>query len=539
MARIYTEWRCAWFGLILVTLLSGSSFGIPTEDVSTLPKYLQSLEHRIYPDLREISKQIYHHPEIGRNETFAHAITVDYFQNRAPGDWNVYPNILETLPTAWKLESSHKPSHWHGKGNKILPAVGFLCEFDALAGIGHSCGHNLIHLVGVYAASLAREALVHYNIPGRIVVVGTPDEEESCGKHDLFLAGAFEDSQIWMMAHPASSSAVPPLSARQNVVVRIKRATHFEAVKEVYNTLVLLRNLSLTGTLPGSFSTVSLIEDVGLFVCNVVQADIALGVVGANVTVVNNTINAIKAANAGYAQTNFTVTDDPNIKGGVAISFVGNSGHTATDNLGSLTLSVDSFRTLNASNPNLKFYLPDNSTSTELDFTIDLRTRYTLDMDSLIDIVVSLLPTNNWSLDVIYPAVEVEPYLGSLFIDTMTLPEYGNQTFPFSTTPPAAGDTSWVQRADVVKQGGNYTLQSVAKATVHPTFNICNYNRTVTPCPLNHEPGFRLLAATEFAFRETEKVGRALAQMAVELLNDPDVMAGATAIIRTGPDTKF
>jgi hypothetical protein len=189
-----------------------------------------------------------------------------------------------------------------------------MSEFDALAGIGHACGHHLIWLQGVYSASLIRQALIDYDIPGRVVVVGTPNEEESAGKYELNKAGIFDISQVWMMSHPSIASAIQPMSSRQNIVVKVIQNTHFEVVKTAYRMLVPLVNI--TG-LPGAYSTAALIEDVGLFVCNVVQADIALGVIGASLTDVNETINAVKALNSGYATTNFTVANDPNIEGGV------------------------------------------------------------------------------------------------------------------------------------------------------------------------------------------------------------------------------
>jgi hypothetical protein len=392
-----------------------------------------------------------------------------------------------------------------------------------------ACGHHLIYLQGIYAANLARQALIDYDIAGRLVVVGTPDEEESCGKHDLSVAGVFEDSQIWLMAHPSIANAIQPMSSRQNIVVRIIKDTHFEAVKGAYNVLVPLKNL--TGHLPYTSSTAALVEDVGMFVCNVVQADIALGVVGADLTTVNSIINNIKTANQGYASTNFTVADDPQIPGGgVAIGFVGNAGHAAADNLGALDLSIDVFAALNASDSNLKFYLPHNTTANELDFTVDVRTRYTVDLQGVVNFVLGYIPTTNYTVDVPYPALEVDPHLGPLFVETIALSEYGSQEWPLSTFAPAATDAGWVQGATTTS-GGNYTLESVAKAVLHANYNVCNE----TVCPFNHDPGFHLISSTNFAFQQTEKTARAIAQMAVELLNDPDLMGEVTGGLTAGP----
>lgn len=513
--------------LTSVSLLSGFGSSIPIVDVDSLPSFLERLVSETYPDLRAISVEIWNNPEVGRNESFAHNVTVDFFNKH--GGFQVFPTILKSLPTAWKIEFSHRPAHWPKDAS--LPTIGFISEYDALEGIGHACGHNHIWLQGVYAASLTRQALIHYDIPAHIVLVGTPDEEESCGKHTLFEAGIFEESLVWLMAHPTIANAVQPMSSRENIVTRIIKDTHFEAVKAVYNILVPIKNLTTFNLLPGTSSTAAIIEDVGMFVCNVVQADIALGVVGASITTVNDTINAIKSANSGYATTNFTLATDPNMEGGVAIMFDGNAGHAASNNLGALDLSVDTFQALNASNPDLEFYLPDNTTSSELDFTVDCRTRYTTDLNGLVDFVLGFIPTKNVTTDVIYPALEPDPFLGPLFVDTIALPQYGSQDWPISTIAPAATDASWVQLA---KLGQNHTLESVHKGVLHANYNICN----ISVCAFNHEPGFRLLAGMDFAYEQTEIIGRAIAQVAVELLNDPELMAGATKNIHAGPHLK-
>jgi hypothetical protein len=334
------------------------------------------------------------------------------------------------------------------------------------------------------------------------------------------------------MSHPTISNAIQPMSARQNIVVKVIKDTHFDAVKAAYNTLVPLVNIT---ALPGQFSTAALIEDTGFFVCNVVQADIALGVVGQRATIesVNETINAIKTANPGFASTNFTLVEDPDIAGGVQIMFKGNAGHGSQANLGAMSLSIATFKALHAINGDFQFYLPDNTTVAELDFTVDARTRWTTDMETVVDFVLDLIPTKHFSLDIMYPAYEPDPKLGPLFINTIGLPAYGAQNWSISTTPPAATDASWVQKAQVLVKNGNHTLQSVEKAVLHANFNICD--QPVAQCPFNHDPPFHLIAGTDHAYDQTEKTARAIAHIAVQLLNDPNMMSDATSNIRSGP----
>lgn len=79
--------------------------------------------------------------------------------------------------------------------------VGFLAEYDALPGLGHACGHNLISAMSVGGAlslaAVADEAGI------AIEVIGTPAEEGGGGKIVLLERGAFADLDFALMAHPA------------------------------------------------------------------------------------------------------------------------------------------------------------------------------------------------------------------------------------------------------------------------------------------------------------------------------------------------
>ena len=78
-----------------------------------------------------------------------------------------------------------------------------LCEYDALPGIGHACGHNVIAAAGLGAA-LATAPLARGGL-GRVVVLGTPAEEGGGGKIELARRGAFDGIDAAMMVHPADA----------------------------------------------------------------------------------------------------------------------------------------------------------------------------------------------------------------------------------------------------------------------------------------------------------------------------------------------
>ena len=80
------------------------------------------------------------------------------------------------------------------------PRVAILSEYDALPGIGHACGHNVIAAAGLGAA-LALSKL--RSLPGSVRYLGTPAEEGGGGKEYMARAGAFEKVDAAMMVHPA------------------------------------------------------------------------------------------------------------------------------------------------------------------------------------------------------------------------------------------------------------------------------------------------------------------------------------------------
>jgi len=97
---------------------------------------------------------------------------------------------LAGLPTAFAARA----------GTVHRPAVALLLEYDALPGLGHACGHNLIAAAGLGAALTARAVLG--DGAGAIWAVGTPAEEGGGGKVTETEAGVFDDVDAALMFHP-------------------------------------------------------------------------------------------------------------------------------------------------------------------------------------------------------------------------------------------------------------------------------------------------------------------------------------------------
>jgi amidohydrolase len=86
------------------------------------------------------------------------------------------------------------------------PTIAVLAEYDALRGLGHGCGHNLIATAGVGAA-LALAAVAR-DLPGEIVFLGTPAEEDLAGKQLMIDAGLLDGVDAAMMIHASNTSQV-------------------------------------------------------------------------------------------------------------------------------------------------------------------------------------------------------------------------------------------------------------------------------------------------------------------------------------------
>jgi len=79
-----------------------------------------------------------------------------------------------------------------------------LYKIDALPGIGHACGHNLIAIASVGAGLAVAAAIKAYSLPGKVIIYGTPAEEGGGGKIKLLDAGAYSDHKvdINLTSHP-------------------------------------------------------------------------------------------------------------------------------------------------------------------------------------------------------------------------------------------------------------------------------------------------------------------------------------------------
>lgn len=182
------------------------------EGVAALKIAAAARVDELAPPLVELSHRIHASPELGFAEHQAVAALTDVA--RAEG--------LEVTSPAYELETALSGDF----GAESGPRVAVISEYDALPGIGHACGHNLIAAIGLGAA-LALHPLID-RLPGSVRYLGTPAEERGCGKELLARAGAFDDVDAAMMVHPASWNlrAVRSICLAEVEVTYAGRATH-------------------------------------------------------------------------------------------------------------------------------------------------------------------------------------------------------------------------------------------------------------------------------------------------------------------------
>ena len=136
--------------------------------------------------LLELSARIHAHPELCYAEHRAAGWLADYLESRG----FVVQRGAYGLPTAFAARLG-----------TARPRVAVLCEYDALPGIGHACGRNIIAAAGAGAGVALADVLGETG--GSLVVLGTPAEEGGGGKVVMAREGAFDEVDAAMMIHPA------------------------------------------------------------------------------------------------------------------------------------------------------------------------------------------------------------------------------------------------------------------------------------------------------------------------------------------------
>jgi amidohydrolase len=166
-------------------------------DVNILKDKVKSEVDAVMPRLIEMSDWIGKHPELGSEEVESSKLLAEELRKHG---FEVEMDVLG-MPTAFKAVM---------KGKEEGPTIAYLCEYDALPGVGHGCGHNMIGTsslgAGIAVSKLMKE------LPGELWVVGTPAEEghgpSNSAKKKMAEAGFFKGVDAVMMMHPMGNSKI-------------------------------------------------------------------------------------------------------------------------------------------------------------------------------------------------------------------------------------------------------------------------------------------------------------------------------------------
>jgi len=156
-------------------------------------KQVVSTIDSLKPLVEDIAKSLYEKPELGLQEHFA---------------CQKLTGILESYGFSIERQVAGLGTAFLAKSGEARPAIAFMAEYDALPGIGHGCGHNLI-AASALAAGIANKMV---NLPeGTKVswqVLGTPAEETIGGKVVMVEAGVFQDIDAAFIAHPGQRNSL-------------------------------------------------------------------------------------------------------------------------------------------------------------------------------------------------------------------------------------------------------------------------------------------------------------------------------------------
>ena len=158
-------------------------------------------------EMTAMADDIFDHPEIGLEEFHAQKVLTDWLEKEG---FAVERGVAG-------VETAFKAVYRHGEGG---PNIGLLCEYDALPGIGHACGHHMQGPSILAAAKAMKDAEIRK--PYTITVYGTPAEESVSGKIRMIQNGCtVEDLDVALMMHggPATQVDVKSLANSKYKVI--------------------------------------------------------------------------------------------------------------------------------------------------------------------------------------------------------------------------------------------------------------------------------------------------------------------------------
>lgn len=189
--------------------------------------------------LWEIGDYIHDHPEYDGKEYLAAEVLENY----------LIQNGFEVEKGVGGFETAFRATFQNLDGG---PSIGILCEYDALVGLGHGCGHHMQGPSCLGAAIALKEVCKEY--PFKLVVYGTPAEETQGAKATMIQNGCFHDIDVAFMMHgsPTTCTDIKCLAEQSFLVRFIGKSAHaalapekgrsaFDAMLVAFNGIEFLR----------------------------------------------------------------------------------------------------------------------------------------------------------------------------------------------------------------------------------------------------------------------------------------------------------
>jgi amidohydrolase len=155
---------------------------------------IQKEAERLEREMWETALFIHEHPELGSEEFQAVEKLTGLLETHGFAVEREVAGLKTAFRATYALDGSTSPT------------IAYLAEYDALPEIGHACGHNLIAVMSAGAGILLSK--LGDGLKGRIVVLGTPDEEGGGGKISMIKEGIFHGIDAAMMVHPGGSGNI-------------------------------------------------------------------------------------------------------------------------------------------------------------------------------------------------------------------------------------------------------------------------------------------------------------------------------------------
>lgn len=168
-----------------------------TDNISAIKERTHYEIDRLRDEMVDMARRIHARPEVGHLEHEASGLLTGFLAKEG---------FIVNRSSAG-METAFMASYPEGNAR---PAVALLAEYDALPGLGHACGHNLIGVASAAAAAAVKRALPE--ISGRIVVAGCPAEEAGVdgagGKARMVDEGCFAGMDAALIFHPMPCTTI-------------------------------------------------------------------------------------------------------------------------------------------------------------------------------------------------------------------------------------------------------------------------------------------------------------------------------------------